>query len=138
MSTINHPTSFETFTDHNGNPVQFQLTFLNLGDKFCVSADEITDSPTPRIFHSYDSEYQEAALTKVRKLIKDELNTLYFTANHKNPFDQLNGDTFRGHVFDNDDGEPIILVDGKEMTMEDFGEFLKPLVGFRIEVKLLD
>ena len=138
MSNMTHPTSYESFTDINGKSVKFLLTFLDLGDKYCVSAQEMTDNPTHRTFHGYDSELMEAALTKVRKTIKEELSTGYFNPNFKNPFHELNGDFFRGHVSDNEDGEPIILVDGKEMTLEDFGEFLKLLDGFRIEVKILD
>jgi len=138
MTNIINPTSYETFTDFNDKPIQFLLTFLNLGDKYCVSAQEITDDTNHRTFHGYDSEQMEYALTKVRKIVKEELSTKYFTPNFKNPFHELNGDYFRGHVCQNEDGEPVLLVDGKEMTLEDFGDFLKPLDGFRIELKILE
>ncbi len=138
MTLMTHPTSYETFTDHKGNQIKFLLTFLDLRSKYCVAASEMTENENPRIFHGYDTESMEAALTKVRKVITEELNTLYFTADHKNPFAQLNGDLFRGYVGDHEDGEPFIVVDGKEMTLEDLGEFLKPLMGFRIEVRVLD
>ena len=138
MTNIIHPTSYETFADFNGKPVKFLLTFLDIGDKFCVSAQEITDEPNYRTFHGCDIVSMENALTKVRKIVKEELSTRYFTPNFKNPFHELNGKYFRGHVCQNEDGEPFLLVDDKEMTLEDFSEFLKPLDGFRIEVKILD
>lgn len=138
MTNIIHPTSYETFTDYNGKPIKFLLTFLDLGNKFCVSAQEITDNTIHRTFNAYDSEQMEYALTKVRKIVKEELSTTYFTPNFKNPFHELKGDFFRGHVCQNEEGEPTVLVDGKEMTLEDFGEFLKPLVGFRIEVRVIE
>lgn len=133
-----HPTTFESFTDHTGKPVKFQLTFLDLGNKFCVSAFQMTEAPVPRTFHGYDSGSMEQALTKVRNIIKEELNTVYFETEQNTPFYHLKGDYFRGHVGADEDGEPFLLVDGKPMTLEDFGEFLKPYYGFRIEFKVLD
>jgi hypothetical protein len=65
MTNINHPTSYETFTDFNGKTIKFLLNFLDLGDKYSVSAQEITDNPNHRVFNGYDTESMEHALTKV-------------------------------------------------------------------------
>jgi hypothetical protein len=43
MTHLNHPTSYETFTDFNDKPVKFLLTFLDLGDKYSVSDQEISE-----------------------------------------------------------------------------------------------
>jgi len=98
----------------------------------------MTDEPIPRTFHGYDTESMEQALTKVRNIIKEELNTVYFETEKNTPFCHLKGDYFRGQVGADEDGELIILVDNKPMTLEDFVEFLKPLDGFRVEVRVLD
>lgn len=133
-----HPTACESFTDHTGKSIIFQLTFLDLGNKCCVSAFEMTDEPISRTFHGYDTESMEQALTKVRNIIKEELNTVYFETEKNTPFCHLKGDYFRGQVGVDEDGEPLMWVDGKPMTLEDFGEFLKALEGFRVEVKVLE
>ncbi len=138
MTTINHPTHQETFQDFIGNNITFQITQLDLGVKYCAAAAEITDSNLHRTFDAYDNLDPSMALVKLRQLIKTELNKRYFSENDGNKFADMNFEYFRGHIVEGHGEECSICVDGKEMTLNDFGEFLKPMVGFRIEVKIIE
>jgi len=129
---------FEIFQDFNGTQIKFQYALLDTGTFFSLKAIEDSKKDLIRIFSSYDNVSLANTLEKIRKTIKEELNRRYFTESDNDKFNEMNFDYFRGNISENSDSQTCLIVDGKEMSMNDFEKLISPYNGFRIEVKIFE
>lgn len=129
---------FEIFQDYSGADIKFQYVFFDVGRCYSVKAHEVKVKEPGRVFSAYDNNDPVNVLLKIRKIIKEELNTRYFTESAEDKFDSMNFDYFQGNIADGTNSEICMVVDGKEMTIKDFQHFLEPYNGYRIEIKITE
>ncbi len=127
----------ETFQDFSGNSVIFKYYIHKQPGIVTIYAEEVSDSATARHYKMYDGSSEHMAWLRLRELIRQELNTKYFSSSSEDPFEMMNYDYFRGIISQNEnDDSPCFIVDGKLMTADNLLELLSAHVGHRFEIRL--
>lgn len=127
----------ETFQDFSGNSVTFKYYIHKQPGIITIHADEVSDSSLARHYNMYDGSSEHVAWLRLRELIRQELNTRYFSSSPDDPFEMMNYDHFRGIISqDENDDRPCLIVDGKLMTADDLLGLLSAHVGHRFEIRL--
>ena len=129
---------YETFQDFQGNNVKFKYMPLDAGYCFSLKAMEIKEDDPIRIFSAYDNESLLHALLKIRKIIRKELNTRYFSDDHNGELGSMNPDYFRGNIGSDDQSRVCLIIDGKAVSLDELGKLLDTHSGFWIEVKFTE
>jgi hypothetical protein len=76
----------EVFQDFRGKEVKFSYAMIDAGHIFSLWAREVTRSEYARQFCAYDGNSPINALYKIRRKIRAELNTRYFSEGKGRPF----------------------------------------------------
>ena len=129
---------FDEFQDYSGKQVRFRYVFHDAGNVYTCRAYEETEAEVSREFCVYDQLNPANNLYKIRKIIRRELNTRYFSDVEYEAFGEMNFDYFKGNISHDAGGETCLVVDGKKMSLNDLENLLSIHEGFEIRISISD
>ena len=127
----------EAYVDCTGRQREFMLECRHVPTGWAVMATEATDSDFAYRFEGFSPSNPYLALGEVRGKIRAGLATRYLSAEELEP--TLSHGILRGHIdWDRATASPVLVVDGRPLTMFDLARILSSHEGWRVELRILD
>jgi hypothetical protein len=127
----------EAFVDCSGMRRTFSLECHQVPTGWAVIANEIIDSDFGYRFEGFSPSNPYLALGQVRVKIRAGLATRYLSPGEAEP--TLSHENLRGHIdWDRTTDSPVLVVDGRPLSMFDLGRMLGSYEGWRVELRILD
>jgi hypothetical protein len=137
---VNAPDDFpesEAFVDCAGKQRVFALECHQVPTGWSVTANEVTDNDFGYRFECFSPSNPYLALGQVRGKIRAGLATRYLSAAEPEP--SLSNDILCGHVdWDRTTDRPVLVVDGRPLSMFDLERILRSYEGWRVELRIVD
>jgi hypothetical protein len=133
-----------TLNDIQGHPHTFYFRTRLIGDQVALAAyEDLKDDSDGHHFEVLSD--AEDDLFNVFKLLfermKRALSIKYLEQDQYNQYQITNDDTVRGRItsdVDAHDRSPLLIIDGVEVTWEDFGRMMSVYEGFNFKVEIYD
>jgi hypothetical protein len=126
----------EAFEDFAGRQREFSIECHFNGIGFTIRAREKASPDSGYEFAVYSETSWSNALRRLRAKIRRELATRYLTRSHGYP--RLLDDRMKGRVtFDSEHGVGLV-VDGTELTLDEFAQLLSTYEGWEFELNIVD
>ena len=127
----------EAFVDCSGKRRVFSLECHQVPTGWAVMATEVTDTDFGYRFDGFSPSNPYLALGQVRGKIRAGLATRYLSASEPEP--TPSHDILRGHIdWDRSTASPVLVVDGRPLTMFDLTRILGSHEGWRVELRIVD
>jgi hypothetical protein len=127
----------EAFVDCSGIRRTFSLECHQVPTGWAVIANEITDSDFGYRFEGFSPSNPYLALGQARAKIRSGLATRYLAPGEATP--TLSHGVLRGHIdWDRTTNSPVLVVDGRPLSMFDLARMLESHEGWRAELRILD
>ena len=127
----------EAFVDCSGKRRSFSLQCHQVSTGWAVIATEVTDNDFGYRFEGFSPSDPYLALGQVRANIRAGLATRYLQAAEPEP--TLSHDLLRGHIdWDRTTDSPVLVVDGRPLSMVDLERILRTYEGWRVELRIVD
>jgi hypothetical protein len=127
----------EAFVDCSGKRRKFSLQCLQVPTGWAVIANEVTDNDFGYRFEGFSPSNPYLALGQARAKIRAGLATRYLRAAESEP--TLSHDILRGHIdWDRTTDSPVLVVDGRPLSMIDLERILGGYEGWRVELRIVD
>jgi hypothetical protein len=136
---VNTPSDFpgsDAFVDCSGAQRVFALECHVVPTGWAVIATEVTDNEYGFRFEGFSPSNPFLALGQVRGKIRAGLATRYLSADSE---PTLSHDLLRGHIsWDRATDSPVLVVDGRPLSMFDLERILSGYEGWRLELRVVD
>ena len=130
------PTS-EAFVDCSGKQRVFSLECHQVPTGWAVIANEVTDNDFGYRFEGFSPSNPYLALGQVRAKVRTGLAIRYLSAAEAEP--SLSHDILRGHIdYDRTTDSPVLVVDGRPLTILDLERILGCYEGWRVELRIAE
>jgi hypothetical protein len=127
----------ETFVDCSGTQRIFSLECHRVPTGWAVIATEIRNDDFGYRFEGFSPSNPYLALGQARGKIRAGLATRYLSAGEAGA--TLSHDILRGHIdWDRATNSPVLVVDGRPLSMSDLARMLGSYEGWRVELRILD
>ena len=127
----------EAFADCSGKQRVLSLECHQVPTGWAVSANEVTDIGFGYRFEGFSPSNPYLALGQARAKIRAGLATRYLSADKPDP--TLSHDILRGHIdLDRTTDSPVLVVDGRPLSMFDLERILGSYEGWRVEFRIVD
>jgi hypothetical protein len=127
----------EAFIDCSGQQRVFSLKCDQVPTGWAVIATELSDNDFGYRFEGFSPSNPYLALGQVRAKIRAGLATRYLSAGE--PELTLSHQILHGHIdWDRTTDGPVLVVDGRPLSMSDLERILGSYEGWRVEVRIVD
>ena len=126
----------EEVEDYAGRARQFVITYYRSLLGFTVTAAEETKDGLGYEFSAFSPTSPYHALGSVRRKMYRALATRHLTWSEGSP--RALHDMIRGRITARRGGQLLLVVDGRPLTLDEFGRILATHEGFQFEVKIID
>ncbi len=127
----------EAFVDCSGIQRIFSLECHQFPTGWAVIATEVADGDFGYRFEGFSPSNPYLALGQARVKIRAGLATRYLSPGEASP--TLSHDILRGHIdWDRTTNSPVLVVDGRPLSMFDLERMLGSYEGWRVELRILD
>ncbi len=127
----------EAFVDCSGKQRVFSLKCHEVPTGWAVTATEVTDNEFGYRFEGFSPSNPYLALGQARAKIRSGLATRYLSAAEPEP--TLSHDMLRGYIdWDRTTESPVLVVDGRPLSMFDLERILRSYEGWRVELRIVD
>ncbi|MHB8949863.1 MAG: DUF7686 domain-containing protein [Rhodoferax sp.] len=132
-----------TITDNTGQAHEFHFVTRLLGNILSLEAFELQDSvPAGYQFQIIGDPEDDlfALLGRMVEKIRRALSVKYLTDDPRHGL-QITGQSVQGHLESDpsfDERTPLLVIDGREVTWEEFGQILMTFEGSQFKLELID
>ena len=127
----------EAFVDCSGIQRIFSLECHQVPTGWAVIATEVTDDDFGYRFEGFSPSNPYLALGQVRAKIRTGLATRYLSPGEAGA--TPSHDILRGYIdWDRTTNSPVLVVDGRPLSMFDLARMLGSYEGWRVELRILD
>jgi hypothetical protein len=137
MNTPDDIPESETYVDCSGKQRVFSLKCHQVPTGWAVLANEVTDNDFGYRFEGFSPSNPYLALGQVRAKIQAGLATRYLSAAETEP--TLSHGIVRGYIsWDRTTDSPVLVVDGRPLSMFDIERILGSYEGWNVELRIVE